>query len=331
MGKKWRLNTFLFILPFLASCKGPQSMFEAVGPESKAIAELWWILLGVSLFVCVAVFGFLIAAMIKRTPKRSRDEMDQLLGKSLGWATGVTVVILVTSLIATYEYSKPQVERGEPDLIIEVTGRMWWWDIRYLDSSGNSLFTTANEITIPIHKNILFKLRSEDVIHSFWVPSLGGKIDMIPGHENQLWLQADQKGEYRGQCAEFCGVQHAKMSLIVFAVAQAEFENWARAQRLPAQAMTAPLAQRGKIVFGEKGCVRCHSIRPDYQAKELGPDLTHLASRKTLAAASMPNNKGHLAGWIADPQAIKPGNFMPATALTPEDFKALLSFLRSLK
>lgn len=304
-------------------------MFETAGPESLAIAKLWWILLAVSLGVFFVVVISVLGGLMRSRDRENNPDMEQTLGQSLAWATAFTVVTLVATLVITYEFSKPQVNREKADVVIEVTGRMWWWEVRYLDEFGNELFATANEIVIPIDQNILFKLRSKDVIHSFWVPSLGGKIDMIPGHENELWLRADKIGEYRGQCAEFCGVQHAKMSLLVFAVSDSEYKKWSTNQIAPAKVV--PTFAQGLEVFKASGCLDCHSIRPELALRDAGPDLTHFATRKTLAAVSAPNNTGHLAGWIADPQSMKPGNLMPATLLSPEDFKALLLFLRSLK
>jgi cytochrome c oxidase subunit 2 len=220
----------------------------------------------------------------------------------------------------------------EPSLTIEVIGRQFWWEVHYLDAAGNRLFETANEIHIPVGRTVLVRLLAADVIHSFWVPRLAGKLDMIPGKTNQLRIRADQPGTYRGQCAEFCGLQHAKMAFLVIAEPEAEFRDWARNQALPAAEPADSLAARGREVFLRTACQGCHAIRgTPAEGPRIGPDLTHLATRRTLAAAALPNTPGHLGGWIADPQASKPGNRMPAVPLGSEDFRALLQYLQALR
>ncbi len=303
------------------------SCIEGVGSESIAIAKIWWLLLGVSLFAFFAIVTVLLIGLYQNSTH------DESLGRSITWASIVTSALLIATLVLTYDYSKPMNSKKEPDVIIQITGKMWWWEIKYFSTDGKLLFETANEFLIPIHQNILLKLRSSDVIHSFWIPSLAGKRDMIPGHENELWLEAQKLGEYRGQCAEFCGVQHAKMALLATVVSESDFQNWVNEQSKPAQMVTDSLAIKGRAAFQSYNCVKCHSVRGEFESelKAMGPDLTHMASRKSLAALAIPNNKGHLAAWLADPQGIKPGNLMPATPLSPEDLKALLHYLRGLK
>jgi cytochrome c oxidase subunit 2 len=217
-------------------------------------------------------------------------------------------------------------------MTIEVTGHQWWWEVKYLSPSPAAITTTANEIHIPVGVPVRFKLDSGDVIHSFWIPQLGGKTDVIPGQTNYTWLQASRPGRYRGQCAEFCGAQHAHMVLYVVADDPATFAAWSTAQLLAAQAPSTPDAQRGQAVF-ETRCAVCHTIRgTDYlTGGRAGPDLTHLMSRSTIAAGLLANNTGNLHGWIANPAALKPGTLMPPTGLAPDELHAVVAYLRTLK
>jgi cytochrome c oxidase subunit 2 len=190
---------------------------------------------------------------------------------------------------------------------------------------------TANYIHIPAGVPVRVHLGSQDVIHSFWVPELHGKLDMIPGQTNSFWLQADNPGEYKGICAEFCGTQHAKMLFLVVAQPPDEFAAWLEQQQQPAAVPAEPLAQQGLQVFLTGGCVECHAVRGTDATGNLGPDLTHIASRRTLGAGILPNNPGNLGGWIADPQHIKPGNLMPDSPLTGEELQALLAYMATLR
>ena len=247
------------------------------------------------------------------------------------FATVATVFLLLVMLVATYESAQPFADEREDALTIQVTGKRWWWAVSYLDENGERLFETANEIHIPAGVPVRLRLLSADVIHSLWVPKLGGKVDLVPGRTNHLWIQANQPGVYRGQCAEFCGIQHAKMSLYVVADTAKDFADWKLAQQQPAKAPSDSLARRGRDVFANGACAKCHTIRGVSSVSRFGPDLTHLASRRSLAAGTLPNRRGHLGGWIADPQSVKPGNLMPAVPLAAEDFHALLHYLEALE
>ncbi|GAB4515320.1 MAG: cytochrome c oxidase subunit II [Anaerolineae bacterium] len=223
---------------------------------------------------------------------------------------------------------------GDTDMLtVEVIGRRWWWEVNYPDHS----VVTANEIHVPVGVPVEFRLLSGDVIHSFWVPQLAGKMDMVPGVENTLVLQADEPGVYRGECAEFCGLQHARMQFLVVAQSTEEFDQWVAAQQQDAAPAENEDAQRGQEVFISAGCVYCHVIRGldsgdvDRSQNDLGPDLTHLASRMTIAAGIRDNNRGNLGGWIANPHGIKPGVLMPATVLSGADLQALLTYLETLE
>jgi cytochrome c oxidase subunit 2 len=216
-------------------------------------------------------------------------------------------------------------------LTIRLTGYRWWWKVQYPDATAAREVTTANEIHIPVGRPVLINTYSQDVIHSFWVPPLNGKRDLIPGKPSALWLQADQPGRFEGQCAEFCGLQHAHMRLLVIAEPEEQFEKWLEAQRQPAGAPAGALAERGLRVFETGPCALCHSIRGTQASGQVAPDLTHFASRATIAAGTLPNSPGHLAAWIVDPQHIKPGNAMPANSLSPEDLHGLLAYLGGLQ
>jgi len=221
---------------------------------------------------------------------------------------------------------------GVPDPVgITVTGHQWWWEVRYDDPTPKNIVLTANEIHVPVGRPISLTLTSADVIHSFWVPSLNGKRDLIPGQNATTWFVADKPGVYRGQCAEFCGLQHAKMDIFVVADPPEAFAAWLEAQRAPAAEPTDPLVARGREVFLSGPCAMCHAVAGTRAGGRFGPDLTHVASRSWIAGASLENTRGHLAGWIADSQEIKPGNKMPPVPLAPEDADALLAYLESLK
>jgi cytochrome c oxidase subunit 2 len=208
---------------------------------------------------------------------------------------------------------------------------MWWWEVQYADTSVHDRFTTANEIHVPVGEPVLFLLTSSDVIHSMWVPNLAGKKDLIPGYTQSFWFRADTAGTYRGQCAEFCGHQHAKMAMFIIAEPRDQYQQWVASQRDTAWAPADSVAEHGRQVFMTGTCAMCHSIEGTSAGSHAGPDLTHLASRRTIAAGTLPNTRGNLAGWIVDPQRIKPGAKMPPNFLRPDDLDALLTYLQSLK
>jgi cytochrome c oxidase subunit II len=212
-----------------------------------------------------------------------------------------------------------------------VTGHQFWWEVEYDDPDVSRRLRTANEIHIPVGRPVQLDLASRDVIHSFWVPAITGKKDLIPGYRNTEVLLADKPDLYIGQCAEFCGLQHAKMNLQVYAEPPEKFKQWWDSQLQSAPEPANDLERRGRDVFTQSSCVLCHSIQGTPAGATIGPDLTHLASRKTIAAGSLPNTPGNLASWIRSPQTIKPGAQMPATALPPDDLAALTQYLTSLR
>jgi cytochrome c oxidase subunit 2 len=210
-------------------------------------------------------------------------------------------------------------------------GHQWWWQVVYRDAQADRMVITANELHVPVGKPVKLVLTSRDVIHSFWVPSLHGKTDLIPGKTNEITIQADAPGQYRGQCAEFCGYQHAKMGLVVVAEDEGSFRAWLEAQRRSAGEPASAEARRGREVFLRTSCVMCHTVRGTIAGATTGPDLTHLASRLTIAAGALPRSRGNLQGWVANPQSVKPGVLMPATSLPSEDLQALVTWLEELE
>jgi cytochrome c oxidase subunit 2 len=214
---------------------------------------------------------------------------------------------------------------------VDVVGHQWWWEIVYRDSQADRMVFTANELHVPVGRPVRLVLSSRDVIHSFWVPSLHGKTDLIPGKTNEITIQADAPGTYRGQCAEFCGYQHAKMGLVVIAEDERSYRAWREAQRRSAVEPVTAEARRGREVFLSTSCVMCHTVRGTIAGATVGPDLTHVASRLTIGAGSLPFTRGHLQGWVANPQSVKPGALMPATALPSQDLQALVTWLEELK
>jgi cytochrome c oxidase subunit 2 len=247
-------------------------------------------------------------------------------------AVAATVVTLFVVLVSDFRVGQaltmPPATKAVP---IKVVGHQYWWEVQYPDSIAQNTVITANEIHIPVGKPIVMELASRDVIHSIWVPSLAGKKDLLPGYTRSLWFRADTPGVYRGQCAEFCGLEHAKMGMLVIAETQEHFDAWIAAQRSAAAPPSDSIAQRGKHVFEGTTCVMCHAISGTTAGATTGPDLTHIASRHTIAAGTLPNTEANLYSWISDPQRIKPGTLMPATKLDSRDMQALVAYLRQLK
>lgn len=305
-------------------------------PATRLIDRLWDAMYLVSVIVFVLVVAGLLWAAFRRrrieTPEMAEPGRERSLTLAVVLATGLTTAILFGFLIYDIAVGR-QLSRdfGKQALQIRVTGHQWWWEVQYRDSVAKNWATTANEIHIPTGKPVVLELVSTDVIHSFWPPNLSPKRDLIPGKENSLWLQADTPGMYRGQCAEYCGLQHAKMGFLVIADRPGDFATWLDRQRDTALTPTDELTRRGQEVFLSSPCVMCHAISGTPAGSRIGPDLTHLASRQTIAAGTLPNTRGHLAGWILNPQQIKPGTRMPPTQLRPDDLEALLAYLESLR
>lgn len=311
------------------------SALDPAGPQAAAILRLWHFMLPVSVLVYVIVIGALLLIILRR---RTTDEdprspaREAVARRSITIGIAVTVVIAFITLVYDLTIGRTLMAESFPaPLTIRVTGHQWWWEVEYEDSIPHNRVRLANEIHIPVGRPVRIELVSHDVIHSFWMPNLGGKKDLIPGHDNELWLRADRAGVYRGQCAEFCGIEHAKMTLIVVAEPPDRFDTWLARQREPAGIPSDTLAARGRLVFEGGSCAMCHTVTSTLAQGRVGPDLTHVASRLALGAGTVPNTPGNLAGWILDPQTIKPGALMPSHALPPSDLRALVAFLEALR
>jgi cytochrome c oxidase subunit 2 len=307
--------------------RGIQSALEPAGVHADRIATLWDVFLVVSAVVYVLVLLFLFLAL-----RRKQSESTKGVRTGVTIATGITVVTLFALLVSSVVTGRAIAYAPAQTIDVTVTGRQWWWQVDYEQPADMSKrFTSANELFIPVGVPVQVKLRSTDVIHSFWVPNLHGKQDLIPGHDNAILLQATKPGVYRGQCAEFCGLQHAKMALWVTAVPLADFAKWAEQQRQSSKIPSTPQQRKGQEVFMSSPCPLCHNVQGTNASGKTGPDLTHFASRRSIAAGTLPNRRGFLAGWILDPQHIKPGAFMPPTQLEQGDLEPLLAYVESLK
>jgi cytochrome c oxidase subunit 2 len=304
---------------------GIQSVLDPRGPESAIIAEMAWVLIaGAALVFAIVMALAAYAVFAPRDQARRLPQRALLIGGGIVFPTIVLASLLLYSLLRASSLSVA----GDGALRIVVIGEQWWWRVHYLDARGRVDFATANEIRIPVGRPVDLELRSADVLHSFWVPALGGKLDMIPGKANRMRVSASQPGQFRGQCAEYCGGPHALMALFVVAQAESEFAAWAARQREPAAvAAAAP----GSALF-EADCGGCHTVRGTRAAGTRGPDLTHVGSRLTLGAGRVPLNAETLAEWIAANQRLKPGNLMPQFAhYAPDELRSLAGHLEALR
>jgi cytochrome c oxidase subunit 2 len=350
-------------------------MIEPAGPGAAAIAVMWWVLLAVMTVVFVLVITALGIAMFRRhddahptapgTGSAARERRRVVAVLVAG--AGIPALILVGIFgytVAMLDAVGPSTPAGE--LTVVVTGKQFWWDVRYTLPGGDTV-RTANEIHVPVGGRVTLLLESDDVIHSLWIPRLHGKTDMIPGRTNEMWIEADQPGVYRGQCAEYCGAQHAWMALLVVAEPEREFRAWLERQRRPAAPLPPPpgaseeLAEPGPPVPAgdsvatveraarlrqgrdvyldpEHRCTSCHVIRGVNQRvvspgerQVDGPDLTHMASRRVMAGGRLRTNRGNMGGWLANPQVLKPGNLMPRIPLEPAELNALVDYMMSLR
>jgi cytochrome c oxidase subunit 2 len=302
------------------------------GPFAAEIAGLFWVFVAVATVVYAVVIGFLVHALRRRRiAADARAPTAPAVLRGVGIAAGVTALTLV--VLACSDFIAGRVLARVPDdaMRVRVTAHQWWWDIEYLDATPARRVRTANELHIPTDRPVLLELTSRDVIHSFWVPSLQGKKDLLPGYTTTLTLRASRPGLYTGECAEFCGFQHAHMSIDVHASAPADFSNWMEAQLASGAPPDVPEEARGQAVFMSSSCAMCHAIQGSGANARLGPDLTHVGSRRRIAAGTLPNTPENLAAWISRPHDLKPGTRMPATSLNPDELGALVTYLASLK
>jgi cytochrome c oxidase subunit 2 len=311
-----------------------QSMVDPAGTKAAMVDHFWHFLIITASIVTAIVFLMLLIGLFKgRRPVEPEEPAVQ--GSLTRWVSAsvaMTLVIIVAFLVIDFRLGRAIASPpARTPLHINVIGHQWWWEFQYPDSVPGNYITTANELHIPVGRPVLLNMSAPDVIHSFWVPNLSGKKDLIPGHQTETWIEADSAGVYRGQCAEFCGLQHAKMAMLVIAEPTAKFNQWLLASRAPATEPSDSTAKAGKQVFLTAGCAVCHAIGGTPAGARVGPDLTHFGSRKSIAAASLPNTIGNLGGWILDPQRIKPGAMMPPNGLDPSQLNAILAYLEGLK
>jgi cytochrome c oxidase subunit 2 len=326
------------LLPLLlAGCGGFQDTLNPHSHQASDIANLFWVMMAVAFGGLALVAGLLVFAWKRRNRRGlGGDSDDPHPGEKTGWivVVGMGVVFPMTVIIALFIVSDWAIVKvtqapaaSSTSMTIDAIGHDWYWEFRY----PGTKVVTADEMHIPVDTRINLVATTEDVIHSFWVPELNRKIDTIPGQQNRILLYADQATVYRGQCAEYCGLQHAHMGMLVFAQPKAEFRKWLKQQAAPAASPTTGLERRGEKLFLNGSCSSCHAIRGTSAKGYIGPDLTHLGSRTMLAGLTIPNTPSLLGRWITDSQHFKPGNEMPNFQLPQGQVHALVAYLESLK
>ncbi|MFN3258538.1 MAG: cytochrome c oxidase subunit II [Ilumatobacter sp.] len=304
----------------------PASVIEPRGPGAATIADLWWLMLGLGGTTFVAVVVVVVLAVRRRASAPNRDSSRYWM---LWWGVALPVVVVGIVLVATIGAMRSttgEAGTGADALRIEVTGHQWWWNVEY-PASG---VITANEVHIPAGQPVELSLRSADVIHSFWVPALAGKMDAIPERTNSLVIEASEPGRFEARCAEFCGLQHANMDLTVVAHDPDEFDAWIEHRRQPAREPSTPVERTGRRLLNGDGCAACHRIDGTSAKGMIGPDLTHVGARTSLAGGVLEVSRVDLIAWITDPHASKSGVLMPATELTDAEIAAIATYLESL-
>jgi cytochrome c oxidase subunit 2 len=316
----------------------PLSYLVSAGRRADIILPLTWLTLLISIIVCITIAALLWIAVRRARSNGGAAETRAASiargGDGLRWIK-VGLMISAVPLLVTFVWTMVALASvagppRNPALTLDVTGHQWWWEVKYDSSEPSQEFFTANEIHIPVGVPVLVRLHGDDVIHSFWVPKLSGKTDTIPGQTNLSWLQATQPGRYQGQCTEYCGLQHAHMAFEVVAEDDADFQRWRAHQLEPAGAPTTAAAARGMDLVQYR-CGLCHSVRGTGAGAISAPDLTHLMTRRMLAAGTIPNDAGHLVAWIQSPQGIKPGSLMPDQFLSAEQLVDVRAYLETLQ
>lgn len=331
-----RSTVTLLLMASLTGCSGQQSVLDARGDAALHLQHLITVIMVVCGLVWIGVAAVLLWALARRrAPRAVPLELDpqqeqRMMRLVIAGVAGTCLVISAFTLVS-FLTTRAMSDNTKADLTIKVRALQWWWEVTYVAQDPSQQFVTANELHIPVGKAVRVELEGVDVIHSLWLPNLAGKQDLIPGRRNYLTLKATSPGIYRGQCAEFCGLQHARMALIVVAEEANAFEAWASRQREPAPTPSDAESEAGQRVFLEKACAACHAVRGTPAVASNGPDLTHVASRQTIAAGVLETTRGTLAAWIADPQTIKPGNNMPLVPLTSDELRAVSAYLAALK
>jgi cytochrome c oxidase subunit 2 len=314
-----------------SGCGGKQSILASHSHQTHVIAVIWWWMLGAAVVVFAGAVGLLVLAYVRRRKAGlpffgKRERIAD--GMVIGFGIVVPLVVLLTLFGATDIYAIRYTEAPSArstSMTVEVVGHQWWWEIRYPGTAA----VTANELHIPAGTRVQVIATTADVIHSLWVPRLARKIDMIPGRENRILLETPDAGRYLGQCSEFCGPQHTHMRIAVVAEPPGSFRAWLANMATPAAVALTATARAGQSLFLSRGCGGCHLLRGTEADATVGPSLSHMATRTTLAALTIPNNARELAAWIENPQAIKPGNHMPDLGLSKAEVSALVAFLEA--
>ncbi|MEZ2224483.1 cytochrome c oxidase subunit II [Rhizobium sp. RCC_161_2] len=327
-------TTRILLLPIIAAVAGCSGNQSALDPQGAPAIHVEHLIIGITIICAVVWLLVMIVlgwAILRKRSSDSGRPRERLLTIIVASAVAATVVIIAGLTVASF-YTTRSI--GLPEnvaLTITVRGQQWWWQVIYADVDPALSFQTANEIHIPVGQDVRIQLESADVVHSFWVPSLAGKQDLVPGRSNSLLLRAERAGIYRGQCAEFCGLQHTHMAMLVIADEPADYQRWITAQRGNGVMPTDPDTAAGKVAFLSKPCAACHTVRGTPATGTTGPDLTHIGSRQTIAAGLLETTRGSLAAWIADPQTLKPGNNMPMVPLTSVELRDISAYMESLK
>jgi len=339
-GRRYARAALLPLLLGACSYQHYQSDFGAAATEDRQFLTLFWIFMAVCGVMYALVIAFLIAGLARRRTEAEANVVETgrhhrshpLMRTTLiGWTVLIGVGLAALS-IASFFADRSMAEAATNEkLSITLTGNQWWWDIVYNSNDASKTMRTANELHLPVGVPTRILLNSADVIHSLWIPSLGGKQDLIPGRQNDITFVPQKIGIFRGQCAEFCGTQHAHMALVVVVQSYPDFIKWWDHQLQPAVAPRTPLQLAGYQYVTNGPCSACHNIGGTPASGTVAPDLTHLASRKILAASTMPMSEGNLYGWVEDPQSLKPGVKMPTIGLEPDKLHAVVAYLETLK
>ncbi len=311
-------------------------VFDPAGPEALSAASLIWWFAALCAGIWIAVMiGLGLALTWDRVPRAEPIEAspatERRVSLWVGGLAGLTGLIVVALTLISYVAQQQVFGAREAAVEIEIVGRQWWWQLRYTDPDPSKNFVTANELHVPVGETVRLNLKSADVIHSFWVPSLMGKADLVPGRDNSLTFTARKVGVYSGQCAEFCGMQHSHMGIRVFVESPEDYEAWKEEQIAAALLPATPSQKAGQAVFLDGPCALCHAVRGTAAGGQLGPDLTHIASRTTIAAGTAELTRGALAAWVVDPHGMKPGVNMPTIKLEPDELNSLLDYLMGLR
>ncbi len=322
----------------LAGCVGRQSALDPAGRMAEAIARDWWLnfaITGIVYLIVMAVAAWAVVRFRDREPRpgevvrpdRTRERRGEVILMSGLAASVVLLGVLGAADLGTRRAITP----APRPHVVQVTAHQWWWDFHYRAAEPVNDVDSPNELHLPVGEDVRLQLVSADVIHSLWIPNVTGKRDLIPGHPTELFIRATRPGTFMGECAEFCGHQHATMRFVVVAEPPDSFQTWLAAQRVTPSEPVAALEKHGEAVFLGSTCVSCHAIRGTLANGQVGPDLTHVGSRARIASGTWVNDRGHLVAWIHDPQQVRPGVFMPPNPLPPDDLDALSAYLASLR